>query len=451
MKVSEEFSVAAPAPAVWTALNDLPLVASCLPGAEVLEVDADGTRARGRMNMRLGPIATNFEGEATIERDDESMIAQLDGSGTDRRSSSRAKMHMEYRVQPGGEESVVRIDAEISLSGMLAQFSKGPVVRQVAAQLTREFATSLQSRLAPEPPQNHEGSDTPLLAANSAGGGAAAATMPAPALNPLGLLWRVLLSSSRGALDENGAFSRIGLPVLFAISVFALWEAITRYFEIREVLLPAPSAIWMRLMETWSLLTHHAWSTMWESVTGFIIATVLGVSLAAMLSASRLMRSMLYPNIVLFQLIPKIALAPLFIVWLGISHESRLAFSVFISFFPIVVATLAGLDNVDQSLLRLCKALTASPWQIFTSARLPHALPHVFSGMKIATTFAIIGVIVGEFITSQKGLGYLVLFAAAQADTALILAAITVLCIFGLVFYGLVALLERVVRDRLGA
>jgi NitT/TauT family transport system permease protein len=160
---------------------------------------------------------------------------------------------------------------------------------------------------------------------------------------------------------------------------------------------------------------------------------------------------MLYPNVVLFQLIPKIALAPLFIVWLGIGFQSRLTFSVFISFFPVVIAALAGLDHVDQSLLRLCRALTASSWQVFVSVRLPHALPYVFSGMKIATTFAIIGVIVGEFITSQAGLGYLILFASSQADTSLILAAITVLCFFGLAFYGIVALLERWTRHAFGA
>jgi len=242
---------------------------------------------------------------------------------------------------------------------------------------------------------------------------------------------------------QDSAFRRIGLPLLFALGTLALWEAAVRFFAIREVLLPTPSAIGARLVETFPLLMQHAWPTVWESVAGFAIASVLGVALAALLSASGLMRSMLYPNVVLFQLIPKIALAPLFIVWLGIGFQSRLTFSVFISFFPVVIAALAGLDNVDKSLLRLCRALTASSWQVFCSVRLPHALPYVFSGMKIATTFAIIGVIVGEFITSQAGLGYLILFASSQADTALILAAIVVLCGFGLLFYGAVALLER--------
>ncbi|MDQ7972180.1 MAG: ABC transporter permease [Rhodocyclaceae bacterium] len=252
-------------------------------------------------------------------------------------------------------------------------------------------------------------------------------------------------------MNGAGPLQRIGLPLAFAVGTLVLWEIVVRAFDIREVLLPAPSAIARRLVETFPLLMEHAWPTVWESVAGFAIASLLGVALAALLSASGLVRSMLYPNVVLFQLIPKIALAPLFIVWLGIGFQSRLTFSVFISFFPVVIAALAGLDHVDRSLLRLCRALTASSWQVFVSVRLPHALPYVFSGMKIATTFAIIGVIVGEFITSQAGLGYLILFASSQADTSLILAAITVLCFFGLGFYGIVALLERWTRHAFGA
>ena len=252
-------------------------------------------------------------------------------------------------------------------------------------------------------------------------------------------------------MTEAGPLQRVVLPLAFAVATLVLWEIVVRAFDIREVLLPTPSAIARRLVETFPLLMEHAWPTVWESVAGFAIASLLGVALAALLSASGLMRSMLYPNVVLFQLIPKIALAPLFIVWLGIGFQSRLTFSVFISFFPVVIAALAGLDHVDQSLLRLCRALTASSWQVFVSVRLPHALPYVFSGMKIATTFAIIGVIVGEFITSQAGLGYLILFASSQADTSLILAAITVLCFFGLAFYGIVALLERWTRHAFGA
>jgi NitT/TauT family transport system permease protein len=242
------------------------------------------------------------------------------------------------------------------------------------------------------------------------------------------------------------------LPIAAAVIVLIAWEILVRALDISPVLLPPPSMIWSRLQELFfPLLLRHSIPTIWESVMAFLISSALGVTLAGLLSSSKLLREALYPNVVLFQLIPKIALAPLFIVWLGIGAESRIAFSVFISFFPVVIATLAGLDNVDRDLLRLCRALKASEWQTFVEVRLPHAIPYVFSGMKIATTFAIIGIIVGEFITSQAGLGYLILFASAQAETALILAAILVLCVFGLVFYGLVAVAETLTRRSFGS
>jgi NitT/TauT family transport system permease protein len=157
---------------------------------------------------------------------------------------------------------------------------------------------------------------------------------------------------------------------------------------------------------------------------------------------SNIAREALYPNLVFFQLIPKIALAPLFIIWLGVGSQSRISFAVFIAFFPVVIATTAGLTAVDKNMLRLCRSVTASEWQIFTSVRFPAAIPHIFSGMKIAVTLAIIGVIIGEFITSQAGLGYLIILATSRADTEVSMAAIIVLCVCGLFLYGLVALAE---------
>jgi NitT/TauT family transport system permease protein len=260
------------------------------------------------------------------------------------------------------------------------------------------------------------------------------------------------VQATMGSHQLADYFRKTLLPVGAAIMVLIAWETIVRVFGVSPVLLPPPSMIWTRLQELFiPLLLRHSIPTIWESVMAFLISSALGVTLAGVLNSLKLLREALYPNVVLFQLIPKIALAPLFIVWLGIGPESRIAFSVFISFFPVVIATLAGLDNVDRDLIRLCRALKANEWQTFVEVRLPHAIPYVFSGMKIATTFAIIGIVVGEFITSQAGLGYLILFASAQAETALILAAILLLCVFGLVFYGLVAIAEVLTRRSFGA
>ncbi len=240
------------------------------------------------------------------------------------------------------------------------------------------------------------------------------------------------------------------LPLVFAAAVLGLWQALVRAYDVPEVILPAPSDVAARIVSAWPFLMQHAVPTTLESLGGFILAALLGTALAVLLVYSRWARLALFPNVVFFQLIPKIALAPLFIVWLGIGSESRLTFSVFIAFFPIVIATTTGLNQTPPDMLRLCRAFTASPWQVFTAVRFPYALPYWFSGLKIAVTFAIIGVIVGEFITAQAGLGYLILFAASQAETALILASITALCVVGLALYGIVAAAEHVVLGRFG-
>jgi len=232
------------------------------------------------------------------------------------------------------------------------------------------------------------------------------------------------------------------LPLLLAGAVLLLWELGVRLGGVPEVILPAPTRILAIVLDKRDILLRHAWPTILESAGGFVLSSLLGIGLAILLSYSRLAREALYPNLVFFQLIPKIALAPLFIIWLGIGSESRLAFAVFISFFPIVISTLAGFSSVDPNMVRLCRSLTATEWQVFSSVKFPSALPYIFSGMKVAMTLAIIGVIIGEFITAQQGLGYLIVFATARADTVVAMASIAVLCAGGLLLYGVVAAAE---------
>jgi NitT/TauT family transport system permease protein len=236
----------------------------------------------------------------------------------------------------------------------------------------------------------------------------------------------------------------IVLPLGLAAIVLVGWQLAVTLGHIPPVILPSPVSITKYIIERYDILLMHAVPTTLESAAAFVLATLLGIALAIIITYSQIAREALYPNLIFFQLIPKIALAPLFIIWLGIGSQSRIAFSVFIAFFPVVIATSAGFANVDKGMLRLCRALTASEWQIFTSVRFPAALPHIFSGMKIAITLAIIGVIIGEFITAQAGLGYLIIFATARADTEISMAAIVVLCICGLLLYGLVALGESI-------
>ena len=236
------------------------------------------------------------------------------------------------------------------------------------------------------------------------------------------------------------------LPLGFAVLATLAWESLCRVARISPALLPPPSAVWMVLSENYGILFEHAWPTTIESVVSFGLATLLGIALAVAITFSAWVREALYPNIVMFQLIPKIALAPLFIVWLGVGSKSCIVVAIFIAFFPVVVSTATGLVSAKPEVLLLCRSLTASEWQTFRLARFPYAMPFVFAGMKVGVTMAMIGVIVGEFITAQAGLGYIIMFAASAGETATVLAAIVLLCVIGLVLFGLVAAAEAAMQ-----
>jgi NitT/TauT family transport system permease protein len=236
------------------------------------------------------------------------------------------------------------------------------------------------------------------------------------------------------------------LPVGFAVLAIIAWELLCRGAKISPELLPRPSAVWDVLAGNPGILMEQAIPTTVETVVSFAAASVLGVLLAIAITFSAAVREALYPHIVMFQLIPKIALAPLFIVWLGVGSRSCVVIGVFIAFFPMVVSTASGLLSAKSEILQLCRSLTASEWQVFRLARFPYAMPYIFAGMKVGVTMAMIGVIVGEFITAQAGLGYIIMLASSAGETATVLAAIVVLCGIGLVLYGLVEIGELLVK-----
>ncbi|MBV9378115.1 MAG: ABC transporter permease [Alphaproteobacteria bacterium] len=240
------------------------------------------------------------------------------------------------------------------------------------------------------------------------------------------------------------------LPLGSAVLVIVAWQVLCAMMRIPPILLPPPSAVWRVLQSNYAILLDEALPTATESVLSFVIASALGVALAVSLSFSAWMREALYPNIVMFQLIPKIALAPLFIVWLGVGEKTSTVVAVFIAFFPVVVSSATGLVSTKPETLQLCRSLAASEWQVFRMVRFPYAMPFIFAGMKVGATMTMIGVIVGEFITAQQGLGYIIMFAAGAGETATVLAAIVLLCVIGLALYVVVELAERAVRHWYG-
>ncbi|MBJ3775631.1 ABC transporter permease [Acuticoccus mangrovi] len=252
-------------------------------------------------------------------------------------------------------------------------------------------------------------------------------------------------ASGRAAWLVNAALPWI-LPIGTAACVLAVWEAVVRIWSIPAVNLPAPTAIATNFVKTFGTLAYHAQYTGAEAVGALFIAIAVGTVLAGIMSASPFMRDMLQPNIVAFQLVPKVALAPLFVIWLGIGSESRLFFATFLSFFPIVVSTTAGLQQTDPTAIRLCRSLTATSGQIFFQVRVPFALPYFFNGLKISATMCVIGVVIAEFISAQAGLGFYILLASSRAETTAIFAALVMLCVIGLAIFGAVILAERVAR-----
>lgn len=244
---------------------------------------------------------------------------------------------------------------------------------------------------------------------------------------------------------------RTVLPICLFAAVLALWQYGVGWAHVSPKLLAPPSDIVRAARDTFPLLLQHAVPTGLLFVASFILSSLVGFGLGSLLMASRRLRQAVYPHVVLFQLMPKIAFAPLFIIWLGVGAASTLVFAIFLAFFPVLVATLSGLAGTAASSLRLCASLTATGWQTFRFVRLPYALPQIFDGLKIAATMSLTGLIVGEFVTAQAGLGYVVLFASSVGETGLLFAAVAFLCTIGLALYGLVAALQRLIMRSFGS
>jgi NitT/TauT family transport system permease protein len=237
----------------------------------------------------------------------------------------------------------------------------------------------------------------------------------------------------------------LGWPLAFGVGGLALWELTVRALGVKPVVMPAPSLIGRVLWARAPLILEHMWPTLSEIVLGFLLSVVGGVLVAVLITYSSIARKGLYPLIVVSQIVPKVAVAPLLVVWFGLGGTSRLLLAFLIAFFPMVINTATGLTGVDDDLVRMARAYMGGRWQIFAKIRLPHALPLVFGGMKISITLAVIGVVVAEFVAAQRGIGYLIVMANGLLDTPLMMAAIAALSAMGLALYGAIALIERAV------
>lgn len=253
--------------------------------------------------------------------------------------------------------------------------------------------------------------------------------------------------SDTAAQDESerlqGPVVEYLLPIATLVALLLLWELGVRVFRIPTFVLPAPSAIALEAWAARARLPAHTWTTLWESLAGFGLSIAIGVPLAVFISASRLLRNTIYPLIVITQSVPKVAIAPVIIIFLGVGEMPKILIAFLVAFFPIVVDTATGLNAVPPELVDLSRSLRASRLQEFVKIRFPTAIPFIFSGLKIAVALSVVGAVVGEFVQADKGLGYLIVVATSYWKTPLAFAAMALLSAMGIALFALVALIER--------
>ncbi|WP_037063067.1 ABC transporter permease [Pseudonocardia acaciae] len=235
----------------------------------------------------------------------------------------------------------------------------------------------------------------------------------------------------------------LAFPLGTLVGLIALWQGYVRLFGVSPVVLPAPTAVADVLTARQALLLSSTVTTLTESLSGFALATAVAVPVAAAITFSPVLRRTIYPLLLASESVPKLALAPVVLLWLGYGEQTRIAVSAIVALFPIIIATSLGLGSTPKELLELSRSLNASRWHTFRTIRFRHALPSFFGGLKIAVGLSIVGAVIGEFIGSDKGLGYLVLAATSQSRGDLAFAALTCLAVLGIVLFGLVSLVER--------
>jgi NitT/TauT family transport system permease protein len=225
--------------------------------------------------------------------------------------------------------------------------------------------------------------------------------------------------------------------------VLVAWAAVVKIFEIPDYLLPAPQAVAARLIKEWALLARHGVYTLLSVLTGFATAVAIGVPIAFGIVLSRRVERITMPLLMMSQIIPKVAIAPILVVWLGFGILPKIAIVFLISFFPIVVSTLVGLKGVETDMIDLVRSMGARTPAIMLRVRGPSALPQMFAGFKIAVCLAVVGAVVGEFVGSDRGLGYLLLTSTGTLDGSLTWSALFVLIAMGMVLFAIVSKVER--------
>ena len=232
-------------------------------------------------------------------------------------------------------------------------------------------------------------------------------------------------------------------PWLYTLALFVIWEAVVRVFQIPEFFLPPPTSVAQAIYDYWPAIYRNSLVTLWSTAVGFLLAVVFGLALGLLVGWSRSIYAGLYPLMIGFNAIPKVAVVPILVLWFGIGFMPAMLTALLISFFPIVVNVATGLATIEPELEDVLKALGASKLDIMRKVGIPRSLPYFFGSLKVAITLAFVGTVVSESVASNNGIGNLMLQAQAQFVVPLIFAGLIALAVEGIVMYWLMAVLER--------
>ena len=231
--------------------------------------------------------------------------------------------------------------------------------------------------------------------------------------------------------------------LLLVLGLLLAWEAFVRLLDIPRFLLPAPTEVAQLAFNEWPLIQMHSLATILSIVTGYLASVIFGLAISALMIRFPLAERLIMPIFVGLQSVPKIAIAPLILVWVGAGLGSKVLVVASIAFFPIVINTMAGFKEVDRGLADVFRSVAATEQQMFFRLRWPYAMPFIFAGLRIATTLAVLGAIVAEWLAASNGLGYLVLSGSFNFNTARSFAAIIALAVIGTSFFSLMSWIER--------
>jgi len=231
-------------------------------------------------------------------------------------------------------------------------------------------------------------------------------------------------------------------PLAGILMFLAVWETGVWLFNVPRYLMPPPTEVAKMFVQEFPKLLFHGWVTTYEMLLGYVLAVAIAIPLAIGITSSHRFDRFITPQLLFFQVVPKVAIAPLFLVWFGVGTTPKVLVAFLISFFPIVIDAAVGLRSMSSEMTDLARSMGATRWQLFARFRLPTSLPYLFSGLKVAATLSVAGAVVGEFVGADKGLGYLLLVTNSNMETALMFATIVALTVIGLVFFYLVEFLE---------